>query len=301
MALGSQARHSMIVHGGAWDMPDSVFDAHRKGCEAALDAGLAILDQGGSALDAVETAVRSMEDNPTFDAGRGSFLTSEGIVEMDAGMMDGSTLDVGAVAAVRDIRNPIALARQVLASEHCLIVGAGAQSFAAAHNVETCDAGWLVTASERARWETLQGREVSASAFFAAPKGTVGAVALDASGSLAAATSTGGTPGKPPGRVGDSPIPGAGYYAENGVAAVSTTGWGEGFLRLLVAARSAERARTLPAPEACTESIAALARLNARGGVILVDAAGRLGVAFNTTAMAYAYRDEKGQLHAGPE
>jgi beta-aspartyl-peptidase (threonine type) len=219
---------------------------------------------------------------------------------MDAGIMDGATLDVGAIAAVRDVRNPITLARRVLESEHCLIVGPGAGQFADRHNVERCDSDWLVTAAERRRWQALHGRQVSAAEFFSAPKGTVGAVALDARGNLAAATSTGGTPGKPPGRVGDSPIPGAGYYAENELAAVSSTGWGEGFLRLLVAARAADCARSLPAPQACAEAIKNLARLKARGGLIMVDGAGRIGFAFNTTAMAYAYRDEFDALHAGP-
>jgi beta-aspartyl-peptidase (threonine type) len=291
---------ALIVHGGAWDMPQAAWHAHRLGCEAALAAGLAVLDQGGSALDSVEAAVRVLEDDPTFDAGRGSFLTSDGTIEMDAGLMDGATLEVGAVGAVGAVRHPITLARRVLESEHCLIVGAGALKFARAHGVETCDSDWLITDKERARWQALQGREVSAAEFFAAPKGTVGAVALDRHGNLAAATSTGGTPGKPPGRIGDSPIPGAGYYAENGLAAASATGWGEAFLRLLVSARACERARSMSAAEACAAAIDGLGRLAARGGLVMVDADGRVGFAFNTTAMAFAYRDDGGTVRSGP-
>lgn len=260
-----------------------------------------MLEAGGSGLDAVEVAVVVLEDDPTFDAGRGSFLNADGVVELDAGVMTGAELDVGSVAAVQGIRNPVRLARLVLTSEHTMLAGEGARRFGLERGIEPCDPGCLVVERERRRWQELAGHEVSTRSFFEQPRGTVGAVARDARGDLAAATSTGGTPMKPPGRIGDTPIVGAGFYAANELGAISASGWGEAFVRLLLSYRVALLAgEGLAAPEACQEGLRLLERLDARGGLVMVDAAGRPGVAYSTPAMAFAHRATGEETVAGP-
>jgi len=280
----------MIVHGGAWDLPDGERDAHRSGCLRALECGFALLAQGAGALAAVQAAVVALEDDPAFDAGTGSVLNEDGGVELDAALMDGRDLRVGAVAAVADVPNPVLLARAVLESEHAMLVAAGASRFAARAGVPTCDPGRLVVERERRRWASRDGAG-DARAFFSGARGTVGAAALDRAGDLAAATSTGGAPGKPAGRVGDSPIVGAGVYAENRLAAVSATGYGEAILRLVWSFRAASLAGAgVPAPEACARAVRLLAGAGGHGGLVMVDADGRVGHARNTPAMAVAWR-----------
>jgi beta-aspartyl-peptidase (threonine type) len=290
----------MIVHGGAWAIPAEAQGPHRDGCLAALALGAEVLDRHGSALDAVETAVAHLEDDPTFDAGRGSFLSLDGVVELDASIMSGHDLQAGAVACVTTVRNPVRLARRVLESEHTMLVGRGAEEFAAAAGVEACTQEWLVTDRERERWAELVKRPPTIEEFFDIPRGTVGAVAFDCHGNIAAATSTGGPPVKQPGRVGDSPIIGAGCYASNDSAGVSVTGWGEAFVRLVWSYRATLASLERPAQAACDHALSLLAPLQARGGVIMVDRNGEVGVAFNTPAMAFASRDGNGAIAAGP-
>src|SRR5512140_2073396 len=229
---------SLIVHGGAWDIPDDLVPSHRDGLLAAVKAGWSVLKSGGKAVDAVEGAIMAMEDDETFDAGKGSFLNLTGHVELDASIMDGKTMKAGAVAAVQNVPNPIRLARKIMQdSEHVLLVGMGASRFAKEKKIPTCSQDHLITARELERWRNEQGRETPSHHAFVRkkhPHGTVGAVALDKAGNLVAGTSTGGTPNKYPGRVGDSPLIGCGTYADNALGAVSATGWGESLIKVVM-------------------------------------------------------------------
>ena len=282
----------LLVHGGAWAIPDDMTEAHVRGVRRALAAGWKVLEGGGSALDAVEAAVVVMEDDETFDAGRGSFLTSDGRVQLDALMMDGATLRAGGVGCVERIRNPIRAARLVLdQSPHVYLVADGAERFAHQHGLPLCANQDLVIEREveRLRDVQRQGTEAKPPEFFA-EHDTVGAVALDSRGNLAAATSTGGTLNKTPGRVGDSSLIGCGCYADNESAAVSTTGWGEPIMKLVLAKWTADRVESGLAPqEAAQQALYYLkTRLNGHGGMIVVDARGRIGLAHNTPRMAWA-------------
>jgi len=228
----------LIVHGGAWNIPNEMDSAHQNGVTAALKAGYAILEQGGSALDAVEKAVNIMEADDTFDAGRGAFLNEIGEIELDAMIMDGRDLGYGAVGAVQNLLNPVSLARKVMEqTEHCFLVGKGAQLFAQRMGFEALDPKALLTTRELEFYHNIKDQVdfKTHHPFQNEPRDTVGAVAMDAQGNLAAATSTGGTARKMVGRVGDSPMPGAGGYADNELGAVSTTGWGESIMKVLLA------------------------------------------------------------------
>ncbi|MBV8206606.1 MAG: isoaspartyl peptidase/L-asparaginase [Acidobacteria bacterium] len=285
----------LLIHGGAWSMPDELVGAHERGIRNALGAGWRVLKSGGCALDAVEAAVRSMEDDDTFDAGRGSFLTSDGRVQCDALMMDGATLRAGGVGCVEHIRNPICAARKVLEeSPHVYFVAEGAERFAAAHGIELIDNCELVIERERehlraAREKAAQGQEFE---IFAHSHDTVGAVALDANGNLAAATSTGGTLNKTPGRVGDASLIGCGTYADNQSAAVSTTGWGEPFMKLVLGKWAVDRIAAGASPEEAAWAAMdyVKSRLKGHGGIILLDRSGRIGMAHNTSRMAVGCR-----------
>lgn len=279
---------SMIVHGGAWDIPDEEVEAHRRGCRRALLAGWEVLQAGGRVLDAVERAIVVMEGDPTFDAGVGSFLNAEGVVELDAGLMDGRDLNAGAVMAVPNVKNPIVLARRVLASEYVYIVGPGASRFAREVGLEECQPRELIVERERKRWE-----ERSSTRWDIFGRDTVGAVALDRQGNVAAGTSTGGSPFKPPGRVGDSPLVGCGYYADSTAGGASSTGHGEAIIKITMAKSAVDFLRQMSAQEAAEAAIRLLAeRLDSRGGVILIDREGAIGCAFNTPRMARAYLSE---------
>ena len=265
----SSAKHvpTLLVHGGAWAIPQEAAEAHETGVRHALAAGYRILCDGGSALDAVEAAVTILEDDPTFDAGRGSFLTADGRVQLDALLMDGGRMKAGGVACVERLRNPIQAARLVLEkSPHVYFVGGGAEQFALAHGMPLIDNGELVLERERERLVLAQARHAAglADATFSGledDKGpetaiaqdmeshdTVGAVALDARGNLAAATSTGGTLNKTPGRVGDSSLIGCGCYADNLSAAVWLTGWGEPIMKLVLGKWATDRVASGTAP-----------------------------------------------------
>lgn len=292
--MGSQP--VIIVHGGAWNIPDDLVAAHQAGCRQAALGGWSVLVEGGSALDAVEMAIRIMEDDPTFDAGVGSVLNADGLVEMDAGLMDGHTLDAGAVAAVQNIRNPITLARRVLESEHVLLVGAGASRFAREVGMAECPPEALVVPRERISWERIRaGKEEGVEHMFVSDQGTVGAVAVDRAGNLAAGTSTGGMLYKRPGRVGDVPLIGCGLYADNDLGAVSCTGHGESIIRIVMAKRAVDGLAGGRDPHAVAEETIRFLeeRVRGRGGLILLDRQGRMGWAYNTPRMAYAWMHEE--------
>ncbi len=271
---------AMIVHGGAgtWASAARLEEA-RRACHEATAAGQAILSQGGSALDAVEAAVVLLEDCPVLDAGRGSYPNAAGEVEMDALIMDGRDLRLGAVAAVQGVRHPVSLARRVLHdSDHHFFVGRGAEAFADSIGFPRCDVSELLIEDESAAEPSTLGD-------------TVGAVALDRFGNLAAATSTGGTRNKQPGRVGDSPLVGSGAYADNWTAGVSATGYGEALMRVVISKRVCDLVGSgLSAAAACQAAIRLLEeRTGGDGGLIAIDARGGVGWAFNTEGMAYAY------------
>ncbi|MDP9268602.1 MAG: isoaspartyl peptidase/L-asparaginase [Acidobacteriota bacterium] len=302
----------LLVHGGAWAIPDDMVEAHLRGVRAAVAAGWRAIEQGASALDAVEAALVVMEDDETFDAGRGSFLTRDGRVQLDALMMDGGTLRAGGVGCVERIRNPIRAARKVLEeSPHVYFVGEGAERFAQEHGIELCRNEELVIEREVRRLKEFQANPTSDSEqeIFTADlvegnpgspatsHDTVGAVALDAAGNIAAATSTGGTLNKAPGRVGDSSLIGCGCYADNLSAAVSTTGWGEPMMKLVLGKWAADLVAAGKPPDmAAPAAITYLkSRLNGHGGMILLDAKGHYGIAHNTPRMAWARKSAAGE------
>jgi len=295
------------VHGGAWAIPDDMVDAHLRGVNAAVAAGWRALEKGASSLDAVEAAIVVMEDDDTFDAGRGSFLTRDGHVQLDALMMDGGTLRAGGVGCVERIHNPIRAARKVLEeSPHVYFVGEGAERFAQEHGIELCRNDELIIEREVHRLKDFQANPSSDSQqeIFTADQGspmsshdTVGAVALDAAGNIAAATSTGGTLNKAPGRVGDSSLIGCGCYADNLSAAASTTGWGEPMMKLVLSKWAADLVAAGKPPDmAAPAAITYLkSRLNGHGGMILLDAKGQYGIAHNTPRMAWARKSAAGE------
>jgi beta-aspartyl-peptidase (threonine type) len=288
-------------------MPDDMVEAHLHGVRNALAAGWRVLERGGAALDAIEEAVVVMEDDETFDAGRGSFLNCDGRVQMDALIMDGATLRAGGVGCVERVRNPVRAARKILSeSPHVYFVGEGAERFAAEHGVELCRNEELVIAREVERLREYQREAGQGSAGLSDKDGkdlfapeishdTVGAVALDRAGNIAAATSTGGTLNKAPGRLGDSSLIGCGCYADNLSAAVSTTGWGEPIMKLVLAKWTADRVSAGNLPEwAAQEAMNYLKqRLNGHGGIIVLNALGQFGIAHNTPRMAWACKTVK--------
>ncbi len=305
-ATAESAERGMVaiaIHGGAGTMSADQLGndggaAYRAGLAEALDAGYAVLESGGSSLDAVGTAVRLLEDNPLFNAGRGAVLTHDGGVELDASIMDGRHLRAGAVAGLRHVRNPVDLARRVMeASPHVMLHGAGAEEFAIEQGFTLVPNTWFQTPLRRAQLErVLQGRTQPVNELQGL--GTVGAVALDQRGDLAAATSTGGMTNKRWGRIGDSPIIGAGTYANNASCAVSATGHGEYFIRAVVAhdicalveyrGWSLERA----AREVVQDK---LKKLGGDGGVIGVDRSGGIVMEFNSEGMFRGQRDSTGR------
>jgi beta-aspartyl-peptidase (threonine type) len=287
---------SLIVHGGAWDIPADLLEAHRLGCRAALMKGWSILLGGGHALDAVEAAIRSMEDDPALNAGTGCVLNAEGRAQLDASIMEGAQLRAGAVAAVETIKNPISLARLVLESENVLLVAQGAVQFAMEAGMEECDNESLIVDRERRLWEAWR-RENAPQGTASLPVGgddTVGAVALDSQGNIAAGNSTGGRPFKHPGRVGDSPLVGCGIYADNQAGGVACTGWGEGMTRVVMAKSALDLVEAgKMVHEAASLAVEMLrARVDGRGGLIMMDRLGNVSYAYTTGALARAYLTE---------
>ena len=298
---------TIIVHGSARRIDESTHADHLAGTRHAARLGWETLRDGGSALDAVEMAVRTMEDDPTFDAGVGSVLNRAGHIEMDAIIMDGRTLALGAVAAVRGILNPIHLARILMEqTDHNFLVGEGARRFAEQMGMRLCAEAELTVEREIARFQHLQKlADYTLSDEFRPsssphPTGTVGAVAIDAEGHVAAATSTGGAAFKRPGRVGDSPLVGSGAYADDECGAASSTGHGESIMRVLLAKTATDAIRDgMSAPDAAQFAIDLMQRrVGGYGGIIVVDNNGRTGFAYNTPYMAVAWADEDGMVHA---
>ena len=287
-------------------MPDDMVDAHIHGVTNALAAGWRVLERGGSALDAVEEAVVIMEDDETFDAGRGSFLNRDGRVQLDALIMDGATLRTGGVGCVERLRNPVRAARKILSeSPHVYFVADGAERFAAQHGIALCKNEDLIIPREVERLRAYQAEAGQhGNDLFAPSSGdmtishdTVGAVALDRNDNIAAATSTGGTLNKAPGRLGDSSLIGCGCYANNESAAVSTTGWGEPIMKLVLAKWTADRIQAGNLPEwSAQEAMNYLKqRLDGHGGIIVLNPEGHFGIAHNTPRMAWAYKTVKKQ------
>ncbi|MFZ4689249.1 MAG: isoaspartyl peptidase/L-asparaginase family protein [Polymorphobacter sp.] len=285
---------SLTIHGGSGQMqrthmPAAAEAAFRAGLAAALEAGAAVLSSDGSAVDAVEAAVRTLEDDPLFNAGRGAVFTAEGRNELDAAIMDGASRAAGAVAGVTRTRNPISLARAVMTnSPHVLLAHDGANVFSLEKGLEQVEPGYFRTEE---RWAALQAMKAAAargeSVFDKTLKyGTVGAVARDAHGHLAAATSTGGLTGKRWGRIGDSPLIGAGTWADAAIA-ISATGSGEDFIRVAAAHEISARVRMLgETPQTATDTvIAQLRSLGGDGGIIFAGADGSAGWSFNTPGM----------------
>ncbi|MHA4835918.1 isoaspartyl peptidase/L-asparaginase family protein [Sphingopyxis sp. MSC1_008] len=273
----AEKRWALIVHGGARAIAPDKIAENRAGCTAAAAAGAAVLEGGGSAVEAARAAVCMLEDDPLFNAGRGSVANGAGDVEMDAGVMDGTTLGVGAVAAVRRLFNPVEAAAAMLCAPPVLLVGDGAEVFA------------------RSQGLPLAARPFRPISPIDAGHDTVGCVAYDRLGHLAAATSTGGLSGALPGRVGDAALPGCGFYADNAIGAVSLSGDGEAIARTLLGARVMRAMEDRPAAAAASVIMKPMARLHAEAGVIAIDAAGRIGLAHNSAHFAVAF------THAGQD
>jgi L-asparaginase / beta-aspartyl-peptidase len=307
----NKTRIALAVHGGAGtivraEMTPEREREHRAGIENALRAGSEILQRGGSSLDATEAAVRVLEDDPHFNAGKGAVFTSAGTIEMDAAIMDGKTLAAGAVAGVKRVRNPITLARAVMEkSKHVFLIGSGAEDFAKRNGIELVDSKYFFT---QQRWDALKKIQAAENAGGGGGKkfvvseadrhGTVGAVALDKQGNLAAATSTGGNTNKLPGRVGDSPVIGAGTFADNRTCAVSCTGDGEFFIRAAVAheisALMEHRGANLR--DAAETALVKSNKLGGKGGLIAVDSKGGVALPFNSSGMYRGYLGPDGKF-----
>jgi beta-aspartyl-peptidase (threonine type) len=299
--------YSIAIHGGAGAIPAELFAReqgarYRASLSTVLDAGFAILERGGTSLDAVTCAVRALEDDPLFNAGHGAALTREGWAELDAAVMDGKDQRAGAVASVRHVKNPIDLARRVMEkSRHVLLVSVGAEEFALEEGIALMPNLYFRTDERKQQLAAEQkGQRVSDLMPMgpAGTQGTVGAVALDQHGNLAAATSTGGMTNKRQGRVGDSPIIGAGTYAKNGVCAVSATGHGEIFIRAVAAYHIASSVeyRSLSLEAAVRELIhSRIPQLGGNGGIIAIGARGEIVMDFNTEGMFRAARDSAGR------
>jgi beta-aspartyl-peptidase (threonine type) len=289
----------LAIHGGAGTLPRNEMSAeaelaYRSGLDQALAVGYAVLESGGGSVDAVTAAVVVLEDNPLFNAGRGAVFTLEGRNELDASIMEGSTLKAGAVCGLTQIKNPIELAKAVMQrSEHVMLAAGGAEEFARSLGIEFVPQSYFYTAARWKQLERIRGGDTSLSALTISHVGTVGAVALDAQGHLAAATSTGGMTGKRYKRIGDSPIIGAGTYADDRSCAVSATGHGEVFIRAAVAhdicARMRFGGRSLL--QAVREVVLQeLPAMQGEGGVISIDAAGEIAMEFNSEGMFRASR-----------
>ena len=285
----------LIIHGGAWNIPGEYEKDHLNGIEKALSSSFPILLDGGTALEAVEKAVNILELDPTYDAGKGAFLNERGEIELDAIIVDGRTIDFGAVAGVKNILNPVSLARKVMEhTEHKFLIGEGANRFAMKMGFETVNTEVLLTERELAFFNKIKADPNFKTRIpFDHPSDTVGAVALDKYGNLAAATSTGGTPRKMQGRVGDSPVLGAGAYADNGIAAASTTGWGEGIMRALLAYRVVAMIQSHAPEYVVKESLRFMkSKMNGLGGIIGINSSGNFFYGYNTPKMAFGYQSQ---------
>ena len=266
----AKGRWALIVHGGAKEIAPDEEEANRAGLAEAITAGRAVLEAGGRAVDAVEASIRILEALPVFNAGYGSTLNNAGEVEMCAAIMDGSTLDIGAVGVVTGVRHPVSVARKMLPEQPILLAGEGAFMFARDHNAELCDPGELITQKQKEEQDT------------------VGAVALDLNGDLAAGTSTGGLTGALKGRMGDSPMPGCGYYADNHIGAVALSGHGEGIARIAAAAQIMGALDREGPETAIAKALSQMSRVGGDAGGIGIDKSGRMGWWHNSPDFAVA-------------
>lgn len=287
-------RNAIIVHGGAgaWNKKEDMLPEAVDACREAARQGQRLLLDGASALAAVEAATRILEDSPVLDAGRGSYVNQSGEIEMDALIMDGETLNIGAVGAIQRVRNPISLARRIMEDcEHAFLVASGADAFADQIGFPRCSLDDLLLGTAAEAFQQPAQEDSGVTAGQKESMGTVGAVARDLDGNLAAAVSTGGTANKRAGRIGDSPLPGSGGYADNWTAAAVATGYGEALMKVIITRRICEFVGAgLQAQAACDAAMRLLTeRVQGRGGVIAIDAHGNIGHAFNTEAMPYAY------------
>jgi beta-aspartyl-peptidase (threonine type) len=284
---GGGGAWSVLVHGGAGEVSGDRADQQVAGCRVAASVAAEVLRKGGSALDAVERAVTLLEDDPNFNAGTGACLNAEGLIELDAAIMEGSRLRAGGVCALPPFRHPIAIARAILDDgRHVLYAAEGAARFAVEHRFERVTSEDMTTPPARARWSAARGLPLRDGGSL----GTVGAVARDTKGTVAAATSTGGMANKHVGRVGDSPLLGAGTYADDEAGACSATGFGEAIMRLCLAKTATDEMRRGTHPEEAARVAIGLlgARVGGTAGLIVVDREGRLGLARNTRAMSWA-------------
>lgn len=293
-----KSKPMLLVHGGAWDIPRSMHHDHQLGMEKALQIGIRTLRETNDPLKTVLEVIKYLEDDPTFDAGRGSFLNSAGQVEMDAGIMLGKDLSAGAVAAIQNVRHPIEVAEAVRRhTQHVLLAGEGAMQFARQQKLEMISTENLLVGRERERYEALKtSGQIRIKSFFEeqnSGRDTVGAVAVNDRGEIAAGTSTGGTPHKLQGRVGDSPLIGAGFYADDRKGGASSTGWGEGIMRVVLAKRAVDLLGDGKEPhEAAQMAIDEMSQqVSGNGGIILLNQRGEYGYAFNTPCMACGAAD----------
>jgi L-asparaginase / beta-aspartyl-peptidase len=281
----------IVIHGGAWKIPDELKDGTLRGVEEAAKVGYEILRKNGKAIDAVEASIAIMEDDPYFDAGTGSVLNEIGNVEMDAMIMDGEDLSLGSVVSVSRVKNPIRLARVVKEkTSHVMFTGKGAERVGKVNGIEMIDPKSLVTKAARKEWERFSRYGDTVDTLFNNSHDTVGAIAMDSRGFLAAGTSTGGITAKREGRVGDSPVVGSGGYADNEVGATSLTGHGESILRTCLAMRIMSEMRSgSSALDAAKHALKYMkTRVGGCGGVICMDKDGNVGIAHTTERMAWA-------------
>lgn len=295
--LAREVQPAIAVHGGAWAIPDDLKEASCLGVQRAVREGYRVLQEGGTSLDAVEAAVRVLEDDPAFDAGIGAVLNDDGEVELDAIIMEGKELRSGAVACVKNIQNPVTLARKVMEqTNHLMLAGQGANRFAAEMGISEVPTSQLVTEDARKMWEEYRKYDKNVSSFYSSRPElgheTVGAVAVDKWGNVACATSTGGITAKKAGRVGDTPIIGSGAYCDNAYGAVSTTGHGESIMKVTLARTIIGYMEHLglSAQDAADKAIAFMScRVQGAGGAIVVSADGQLAKSFSSKRMAWAF------------
>lgn len=306
LAITAQNKICFVIHGGAGtilkeNMTPAKETAYKEVLDKALEQGYTVLEKGGSSIDAVEAAIKIMEDSPLFNAGKGAVFNSEGKNEMDAAIMDGKTLGAGSVAGTSIIKNPISAAKAVMQkSPHVMMTGKGADDFARQKGLETVDPSYFYDEERHKQWEKVKrSMDSSGHSFFNIKQelkyGTVGAVALDKNGNLAAGTSTGGMTFKRYGRIGDSPIIGAGTYANNNSCAVSCTGYGEYFIRTVAAHDIAAQVeyKGLGVEEAAQNTLDKIQKLGGDGGMIVLDNKGNFTFKFNTAGMYRASMDDK--------
>ncbi|XP_075720264.1 isoaspartyl peptidase/L-asparaginase-like [Rhinoderma darwinii] len=288
----------IVVHGGAWAIPDNLAESSKLGVRDAATCGFSILVNGGSSLQAVEAAVQILEDNIAFDAGHGAVLNADGEVELDAIIMDGKNLAVGAVSCIKNIANPIMFARTIMEqTPHVMLTGSGANKFAEKMNIEKVPTEELVTENAIKEWEQYQRYKQSVTSLFNTERmhDTVGAVAIDSMGNISCATSTGGITNKMVGRVGDSPIIGSGAYADNFTGAVSTTGHGESIMKVTLARQVLFNMEKGESPQCAAEHALEYMKnkVHGRGGLIVVSKSGEWAASFTTKRMAWACAENK--------